>query len=186
MRSNGERAAYAAKDVVAREKHWRDLIAELRKANPAQGIAYRNSDKTLRYVVIDGTAVAIRLDKQRPTYGGWTARPNGVYYFTIFGGARPRAVQGKRGFNWPRIAQLVERARVELMATAKNDASAKATLAKATKELDALFRRRPDLEDERSLIDVSSRDGSFQYTVRSMDVATLEGVLVLAKKLGTR
>lgn len=188
LRSEEERAAYAAKDKAAREKHWHDLLAELRKANPSQKIVYRDSSDIIRYVVIDGTRVEIRLDEQRPAHGNWVGRPNGVYYFTIggyrrFGGSRPRAVCGKNGFNWAKIAQLMEGERASLVAKASDDARAETERKAAADTLDKLFKRRPDLEDMRLMIGVHARSGTFSFTVLGMDVATLEGVLNLAKKL---
>ena len=186
LRSEEERVADARKDEEARKKHWGDLIAQLRALNPTQKFKYRGGSEVVRHLIIDGVELELRLDEQYKRESRYNPKPSGIYYFTIGrgsfrGGPRPRAKLCKTGFDWARIAQLVEYERKYLVARVDGEAQQKATIAKANAELDALFKRRPDLEDRRYELNISSRDGRFTFTVHGMDVDKLERALDLAK-----
>jgi hypothetical protein len=175
------------KDEEVRKKHWADLLKNLRAANPSQTITYDGKDAHWRSLVVDGTEFRIELDEKRSGRAGDYHRVGkGVYYFVIGdwrrGGNRPRANEKKTGFDWAHIAQLVEGERKRLLERGDSEARVMATRKTAAKALDTLFRRRRDLEDNRLFIGVSDGDGTFTYTVRGMDVATLEKVMDIAKK----
>jgi hypothetical protein len=174
-------------DETVRAKHWKDLLVQLRKLNPTQKFKYDDKSECVRSLSIDGVEVELRLDEQRS--GGWLfySHGNGIYCFTIGAyrrhyGVRPRAVQKKTGFDWAKIAQLVEDERKYILAKNEDEVRKKDVLTCAGAALDALFKRRPELEDKRSLIDISSRTGKFTFTVYAMDIWTLERVLDIAMK----
>jgi hypothetical protein len=180
------RAERVAKDQEARKKHWADLLKELRAANPSQTITYDGKDNQWRSLVVDGTEFRVELGEKRSGRAGDYHRVGrGVYYFVIGdwrrGGNRPRANQTKTGFDWARIAQLVEDERKYIAAKGESEKNAALVLARANAELDALFKRRPDLEDQRYTLDISSRTGRFTYTARDLDIDKLERVMDLAR-----
>jgi len=188
-RSDDEIEESARKDKEARKTHWRDLLRQLRAANPSQKIVYREAGDVVVTIVIDGAEVEVRLDEKRDgSPDSWRARRGtGIYYFTVgrhhrHGGARPRAMQKKAGFDWARLAQLIEDERKYVAAKVAGEKSATETLARANVELDALFKRRADLEDLRCQLDISSRTGRFTYTARDMDIDQLERVMDLARR----
>ena len=182
------RAERVAKDQEARKKHWADLLKELRAANQSQTITYDGKDDRLRSLVIDSTEFRIELDEKRSGRAGDYHRVGkGVYYFVIGdwrrGGNRPRANETKTGFDWARIAQLVEGERKRLVARDESEARVKATRAEAAKALDKLFKKKPRLADMRTYVGVSDSTDLFSYTVHGMGIDALEYVLDIAKAL---
>ena len=181
LRSEAERAAESKRRDDARKEHWATLIRSLRAANPTPTIAYDRSGGSMthaRVVVIDGAHVDIRLDEEIIGDGFYAKR--GRFYFTIGSyrgrrnSPRPRAVCKKDGFDWARIAQLVEdeRKRVARNEEANNIAEARE---KATQDqLDALYKRRPGFRDNPF---VTIEHGAFRVLIQGLDVERVERVL---------
>ena len=163
---------------------WKTLVAHLRKLNPEQKIKLAKAYYSYsRDVVIDGTAVPVSLNQEH-TSGGFRHIRLGRYYFTIGDWsrhrARARAIEGKKGFDWGRVAQLVEAERLYVVAKQIQESESERVEKLAKKQLAELLKRRRDL---REVVEqyVEIAHGKFGVEVNGMSVTVLERVLDAAK-----
>lgn len=189
-----ERAAYAKLVDEKRKGFWSTLLKELRAANPTQKIAYRSaggSGDYVRNVVIDSVKtrgvglveIEIRLNQESGSHSFFAKPVMRRFYFTIGAyrlnrGARPRAVEKKAGFDWARICQLVEDDRLWRIREDAAQRDADAREKSAEKQLNEMFKRRPDLRAVESLIEIAG--GKFNVEARCLDIQNAEIILSAA------
>ena len=178
LRSEQERIERGKKDTAHRKASWDALLKQLRLSNPTQKIVFRERSEYRAYVVADGTAVEVRLDREVPGgRGSWYSDRDGRYYFTVGGyrrhTTRPRAVEKKTGFDWARIAQLVEEERLRAVRDTESQNALDAQQKAAEVALKALYRRRPELKNN----EVTVTLGHIEVSLRGISVEQLEAVL---------
>jgi|HubBroStandDraft_2_1064218.scaffolds.fasta_scaffold00001_67 hypothetical protein len=183
--STREARVAALKKIEARRPEiWKELLKQLRSFNPSQKIAFERGDGTnshSRDVVVDGTRVGVRLDTER-VGSEYHSRP-GRYYFTIGRWRRhvnqARAIEKKTGFDWARIAQLVEAVRQIQIEDADSEARHNSIREAREAELKALYERRPELRDVADFAEIAH--GNFTVTLRSLTIEHLESALDLVR-----
>ena len=187
MLRSEERNVINGQDEAFRKVAWTSLLTQLRSLSPKQKISYtRQSRNWMNYrdLVLDGVEVRIRIDYAKGEHFSFSSKRPRRYYFTIGRYHRSRrmtrAICGKNGFNWPRVAHLVESERKFQADTRRAEQHATETRESASAKLDQLFKRRPELDGRRAYIGVSEVDGTFSYTVHNMEIGALEAVLDVA------
>jgi len=159
---------------------WRQLLKELRAANPSQTIALeRGSYVQTRDILIDGTKIELSLENEF----NHNTTEFGRFYFKIGkwvrNRTRLRAVEGVKGFDWARIAQLVENERKREAAQVERDKLTKKKCDAAAGLLKTLWKRRPELKE---LFEVHGDvdEGRFEFELQGLDVGQLEAALDIA------
>ena len=172
-----ERQRRAAEAEAVAKAHWARLFKELRAANPTQKISRARSALT-----VDGTEIEISLDRERGGQSTIMHVSHGRYYFVIGRWTRhrprPRAVEGKDGFNWARVCQLVEAERLRIIREAESEATHAANQKAREAELKALFRRRPELRAVEDEVAIEHR--KFPVALRGLTIEHVEMALAVA------